>query len=131
MLLHNLAAFLPKTLYGIHSYFKRQTDFIEYAVCPQCYHLYNVSECITRNVSGVEESRVCDHVEFPHHPQQSRRKKCGAALMKQVKLNGKYKLVPRKVYLYRSVIHSLTDMIRRPGFYLMCTMDKCGVIYIQ
>ena len=55
---------------------------------------YSVSECIIRSVLGEEESKVCDYTEFPNHSQQTRRRKCGALLMKRVKINGKLKLVP-------------------------------------
>ena len=30
------------------------------------------------------------------------------------------KLVPRKVYLYRSISNSLTDLVKRPGFMMKC-----------
>ena len=144
-ILKEIASLLPKTMYGIRKYFQRQSDFSEYVVCPQCYHLYSVSECIIKNACG-EESKICDHIEFPNHSQWTRRRKCGALLMKRVKINGKLKLVPRKIYLYHNIIHSLTDMVRRPEFLTKCEhwrdrpkknscnefwVEPCGKIYIK
>ena len=63
---------------------------------------------------------VCDHVEYPNHSQVHQRKKCGAALMKKVKVGGKYKLVPRKVYVYNSLVDSLERLVSKPGF-----LDRC------
>ena len=40
--------------------------------------------------------------------------------MKTVKVGSKQKLVPRKIYVYRSVINSLKFMARQKGF-----LDKC------
>lgn len=36
--------------------------------------------------------------------------------MKRVKIGNKYKLVPRKVYVYRTILQSLKDMAKREGF---------------
>ena len=124
-LLLELANALPKSLYGIRKYFKRQNDFTEYVVCPKCSQLYILSECIMKNQHGNDESRRCDHVEFPNHPFPHKRNKCNTVLMKQVKVNGRYKLVPRKVFLYRSIIHSLIDMAKRPDFLTKCEHWRC------
>ena len=40
--------------------------------------------------------------------------------MKRVRINGSHKFVPQKIYLYRSIVHSLTDMVKRPGFLSKC-----------
>ena len=49
--------------------------------------------------SGVV-SFTCSYVQFPSHPQPHCRVKCGAELMKKVKTGLKYKLVPKKLYVY-------------------------------
>lgn len=63
---------------------------------------------------------MCDHVEYPRHPHAHRRKKCGAVLMKKVKVGGKYKLVPRKLYVYNSLVQALEQLVSRPNF-----LDQC------
>jgi len=40
--------------------------------------------------------------------------------MKRVKVNGKSKLVPRRVFVYQCVIQSLKDMATLKGFLQMC-----------
>ena len=47
-LLLELANALPKSLYGIRKYFKRQNDVTEYVVCLKCSQLYILSECIMK-----------------------------------------------------------------------------------
>ena len=61
-------------------------------------------------------SRKCLFVEFPNHPLRSHRSKCGAVLMKQVRLQGKPKFIPKKTYIYHSVIKALVDLAKRPDF---------------
>ena len=46
-------------------------------------------------------------------------------LMKRVKVNGKSKLVPRRVFVYQSVIQSLKDMATLKGFLQMCEDWRC------
>ena len=36
--------------------------------------------------------------------------------MKKVKVGGKCKLVPRKTYVYRSILKCLMQFVQRPGF---------------
>ena len=36
--------------------------------------------------------------------------------MKQVRLQGKPKFIPKKTYIYRSVIKALVDLAKRPDF---------------
>ena len=40
--------------------------------------------------------------------------------MKTVKVSGKYKLVPRKLYVHNSLVDSLERLISRPGFLEQC-----------
>ena len=108
-----IAQALPKVSKVINF---KQDDFIEYVVCPKCCTLYSLSDCITHNIDG-DGSKLCNYIEFPHlHPHVSRRIPCGEVLLKKVKVGIKSKLLPRKVFVYRSVVHSLMDMAKRPGF---------------
>ena len=117
-LLAELSSVLPKTMHAFRNKFKSD-DYTEYVVCPKCCSLYTLSECIVIN-RRVEESKLCQFVEFPNHPHHSRRSQCNEILMKKVKVGGKPKLVPRKTYVYRSVVTSLTQLVQRPGF-----IEKC------
>ena len=50
----------------------------------------------------------------------SRRGKCDATLMKKVKVGGKQKCIPHKLYMYNSIVHTLQRFIKRPGFIMKC-----------
>ena len=89
-----------KTLHAARSMYKEK-NFIEYVVCPKCSCLYMITECNDDQTNP----RRCSFVEFPHHPHATRRSACTEVLMKRVKIGGKYKLIPRKVYMYQSVIY--------------------------
>ena len=119
-LMVEIAQSLPRSLCSIRKYFRQDGDIISYVVCPKCSRIYTVSSCIVK-CSGRLVSKRCDHVEFPNHPSQSKRQsKCNALLMKTIKVRGKSKLIPRKVYVYKSIITSLTEMAKRPGFLKKC-----------
>ena len=72
------------------------------------------------NIGGTETSLKCDHIEYPNHSKTAHRKKCGAELMKKIKLEQKYKLVRRKTYMYYSIVDSLQQLVSRPGFLEQC-----------
>ena len=66
-------------------------------------------------------SLKCKHIEYSHHPQKAHRKECGMDLLKKVKIGQTYKFVPRKVYVYYSIIDTLQRLIAsRPNF-----LEKC------
>ena len=118
-LLLKVAQSLPKSLYGLHKSFKCEDGVKFLTVCPKCSQLYDIEDCVVRSPSGIE-SRKCLFVEFPNHPLRSHRSKCGAVLMKQVRLQGKPKFIPKKTYIYRSVIKALVDLAKRPDFLKKC-----------
>ena len=91
----------------------------EYAVCPKCRSLYKVSQCILI-VGGEEKSRDCDFVRFPRHPHLSRRSSYSTPLMKVIKVSRKSKLVPRKLFLYNSIVSAFQRLINRDGFLSSC-----------
>ena len=108
-LLLQIAEVLPKSMYTIRIVSKKD-DYVEYVVCSKCSSLYCVSECIIGN-HGQQQSKRCTYVEFPDHPPLYRCNPCNEILMKRVKIGTKYKLVPRKVYVYRSILQSLKDRL--------------------
>ena len=120
--LQNIARLLPRSLQSIKKALRinlpRQTS-TEYVVCPKCNSLYLYEHCVSGR-SGREESRLCDFVEYPDHPQVSRRSKCNTPLLKKITVGKGAKLVPRKVFVYHSIISTLNSMINRKDFLCKC-----------
>ena len=77
----------------------KNNDFISYVVCPACNTVYEYENCVVK-VPGKKVSKDCCHVAYPNHPHVSRRKTCGAKLLKTVKKGNGYNLIPIKVYPY-------------------------------
>lgn len=93
--------------------------FIEFVVCPKCHSVYNYKDCYVTK-AGKKESKACEHVSFPNHPQQSGRKKCGTLLLKKVKSGRGYKLVPIKVYPYQPLAKSFSYLVQKGDFLETC-----------
>jgi len=94
-------------------------QFIQYVVCPKCHSIYDFHSCIN-NMGNRRESKHCQHIPFPNHPQLTRRSECSQALMKVVRKNNQISLNPFKVFCYRSVKQTLQDMLFRSNFIDMC-----------
>ena len=76
-------------------------------------HMYQVSApCIAWFAS--------DFVEYPDHPQVSQRSKCNTPLLKKITVGKGAKLVPRKVFVYHSIISTLNSLINRKDFLCKC-----------
>ena len=118
-ILLELAQSIPKSLHTLRKYFRRDNGCTEYVVCPKCSQLYTISECIMKTGSRVESKR-CTYIEFPHHPHQRKRSKCNTVLLKTIQVCGKSKLVPKKVFIYQSVISSLIEMAKTKDFLQKC-----------
>ena len=114
-----LIKIFPKSLYGIRKLIPGDYELTEYVVCPKCYCLYSPSECIIE-VRRALTSKQCDYVSFPNHKHISRHTKCGTTLMKQVRVGKKTKLVPRKLFVYQSIISCLKRFVNRKGFLQRC-----------
>jgi hypothetical protein len=56
-----------------------------YAVCPCCNTLYDVTEVT------MEDGFKCKHIEFPNHPMRTKRQSCGTELTVQVPIGKSYK----------------------------------------
>ena len=110
----------PRTIYSLRKVFGLNSKLLRYCVCPSCHHLYREEDCVVKGPCGTLVSRTCDHVEFPNHPQKKHRAKCGKELLKRIKVGKKWKLVPRKVYVYISVKQSIQQLASRPGFFESC-----------
>ena len=98
-----------------------RNNFVQYVCCPNCHTLYSKDQAILKPTTGNMQSKKCDFIKFPNHPQRQHRIPCGTELMKNVKSpTGKYLLQPKLVYCYKSVIESLKEMVKRPGFVQKC-----------
>ncbi len=95
-------------------------DFVTYVVCPSCHSVYSYDDCIIKRAYGRSESKHCCHVAYPKHPHRSRRKACGAQLLKKVRTKSGQSLKPFKVYPYRPLKASIAHLVRRPGFLECC-----------
>ena len=108
--LTELATNFPKTLYTLKKTLGVESDLMQYCVCPTCHTLYKEKDCLQK----------CEHIEFPNHPYALYRQRCGTELMKSIKVERSYKLVPRKIYVYNSIMGTLQKLILRPGFIESC-----------
>ena len=113
---------LPCNLHAARKLIGAPRDpFRKYVCCPTCEYLYDWEKCILKESDGSLVSKKCSYVQFPSHPQKQHRKECGTILMKTLKTRvGNTLLYPRRIYCYRSIIESLQELIKRPGF-----SDKC------
>ena len=120
-LLNEICRILPKTMWTSRKLVGMpHSNVIDYVVCPKCNTIYKLTECMDSKEYLVDRS--CEYVEFPNHPIPSRRIKCNTSLMKKVKVAGSFKVVPRKVYQYHSVIDSLKQLIGRRDFLKKCEL---------
>ena len=122
--LEQLYAHFPKSVYSIRKNLKDgYSGFTEYVVCPKCFKVYDYEDCVVK-VGSQEQSLKCDFVEFPNHPQQSRRAMCNTILLKGVRIGRLTKLVPHKTYVYQSVLESLKTFCSRKYFLQDCNSWK-------
>lgn len=108
--LTEIATNFPRTLYTLKKKLDIKSDLTQYCVCPACHTLYKEKDYF----------RKYDHIEFPNHPHALYRQKCGTELMKSIKIEKNYKLVPQKIYVYNSITNTLQKFISRPGFIESC-----------
>lgn len=99
------ASNIPKTLFSLRKWTGVLRDnFLQYVVC--------------RKVC-----KICGHIQIYNHPQRKSalRKKCRSALLRKAKSScGKEYVNPIRSYCYKSVIQSLEELVRRPGFEEKC-----------
>ncbi len=116
----DFALIFPKTIYSLKKEINFTNMLKRYCVCPACGSLYEEDKCIITGFQNSKKSLKCNFIEFPSHPQKSRRKECGMDIMKTVKIGTTYKLVPKKLYLYNSIKASIEQLASRPGFFQSC-----------
>lgn len=95
---------LPKTIYKLKKTCgQTQQEFIKFAVCPRCSACYNIPNNTSTNITCSERLQYSDKI-------------CGTELLRKLKCGKKYKFIPKKVYVYRSVKTSLSRLFQRNGF---------------
>lgn len=120
----------PKTLYSVRKMLGLVDDqFLEYVVCPQCHSIYELSQCIQQDAIGRKSSKRCWYIRFPNHPFQSQRQKCGCLLLESIQTRtGNIILRPRKVFCYRSLQKSISEMFRKKSFLDLCQKWRQRVV---
>ena len=63
-----LLELIPKNVYFMKKMCSSEKGLHTYVVCPKCYTLYNLEECIIRQRYGTVESAKCSFVHYPNHP---------------------------------------------------------------
>ena len=89
----------------------------KYVVCSKCSSVYDLNFCLS-DLSTT--NKVCPYVQFPNHPQKSRRQTCGGHLLHKMQLKSRTVYRPIKAYPYRSIRDSLSLLASRPGFLQSC-----------
>lgn len=114
----SLASMLPSSIYLLRKQSKHENceKFIEYVVCPSCFCLYKMENCLTVE-SGEQVPKLCSYIKYPNHPLLAYRKPCDTPLLKKIRLfNGKVEYRPRYAYAYQPLKASLQLLLNRPGF---------------
>lgn len=113
---------LPRNITAARKVVGHGSDiFLKYASCPVCHSIYPLDSCKIKQPDKSVCSRKCSYIRFPQHRHALQRSPCNVVLMKKVRTSsGTTILYPRQLYCYHSLIDSLKDMVRRPGF-----VDKC------
>ena len=115
-----LASMFPKSTHIALQSLQYDNSFTKFVTCPKCWKLYLFQECFEK--SGSKEiSKCCSCIEYPNHPQPSRRAPCGVSLLKTVEfLSGREVLYPHKVFCYKSLKSCLQELLLRPDFVQDC-----------
>lgn len=85
--------------------------------------VYMLTETYELGRDGTKVCKTCGHIPIYNHPhlKSALRKKCGSALLRKAKSScGKEYVNPIRSYCYKSVIQSLEELVRRPGFEEKC-----------
>lgn len=95
--------------------------FLKFVSCSKCHSIYLIEECKEKLPDKTVISCKCPYVHFPNHPHRAKIKACGTPLMKVVKTSSSTTtLYPNRMYCFKSIIKSLQEMIKRPGFIKKC-----------
>lgn len=128
--LSDLVALFPRNVAAARKYIGHISDgFSKYASCPVCHSVYPLDTCKITQSNKTVCSRQCSYVKFPNHPHATQRKRCDVQLMKKVRTSfGTTSLYPRQLYCYQSIIDSLKELVKRPGFIEKCELWRNRVV---
>ncbi len=73
----DFALIFPKTIYSLKREINCTNMLKRYCVCPAYGSLYEEDKCIITGFQNSKKSWKCNFIEFPSHPQKSRRKESG------------------------------------------------------
>ena len=111
---------LPPMLYTMRKRTGLTNSFQTFVVCRRCLQIYEYSKCVN---TLLHSSKHCTYVKYPNHPDRTRRQPCGSILLKSVELaSGKTILYPFMVYCYKSLKHSLQNLLLNKEFYSNCQL---------
>ena len=121
--LNSFVLLLPRSIAAAKKFIGYVSDtFSKYASCPECHSIYPLDTCRIIE-SNKTVSRKCSYIRFPNHRQAALRQRCDTQLMKNVRTSfGTLSFYPRRLYCYQSLIASLKELIRRPGFIEKCEL---------
>ena len=117
-ILLSLASLIPSSIYLLRKNSRHENceKFIEFVVCPSCYSLYKMEDCL-EIVGGEKIPKQCRQIKYPNHPVSAYRKACNTPLFKKIRLfNGRVEFRPRFVYAYQPLKITLQQLLNRPGF---------------
>lgn len=116
-----ISTLAPATLYMFHKKLTMdKVSYEKYVVCIKCHTLYILEDCVTV-YRGQKETKKCSFVKHPDHPNKRYRKACEQELLLTVNSpSGKRLLFPFKVYCYRKLENSITELLSRKNFEIDC-----------
>ena len=110
------ADILPTSIFTAKSSLGFSMKYCEYAMCLQCYTLYNSTDL--KNYTEDDQSTVkkCHHVKFSLHQSKMRWLPCGKALTQEIVTQKGYLFCPISVYPVGSIKQQLYMMYQQLNF---------------
>lgn len=103
----------PKTVNTLRKQLGVDSKLQHYVTCPKCYTLYNFEECVNRNHKGeIVHVNTCTSKIF--------QKQCNSQLLHELKWGKRTVHYPQKSFVCKSILATLAEMIKRPGFLADC-----------
>lgn len=101
-LLSAINASLPKSISKCRTLLDVKRGYEIAVCCHKCNQLHSFEKCLDKH-NGKLVSKRCSFVHFPNHPMlRYRTSKCGALLLKEVKIGAKVFHYPYRNYCFRS-----------------------------
>ena len=110
----------PKNMYMMSKMLSKDTEnFTKFVICVKCFTLYDYGEC-SHILEGLVVTKQCSHEDFPNPRMLHRRTVCNQALLIGVERGPSIKLIPYKIFCYKSLKASLQKFVLRPDFEEVC-----------